>query len=120
MGFYDGVETHKDHLFDIEAVIVQAMPGDLRTQYLNSVYSPAGVSIAQMCESSTGSIDLVSVIELMIKEDSEAQIAILRLSKNAHLSTLEQAEKELIESIALKVAALETIRDEIEQIIKVA
>jgi len=116
LGSYDGIETHKEHLFDIEAVIVQAMPEHIRISYLTSVYSPAGVMVSPKCVTETTTVDLTRVMQLIVKEDAEALTALMVLSSNrdqAHPSALESAEKELTESIAIKTATLDAIKIEI-------
>jgi len=121
LGSYDGIETHKEHLFDIEAVIVQAMPEHIRISYLTAVYSHASVSISKSCTfESTDQVDLSVIAQVMIKEDADSQIAILKLSESIHIHALENAEKEITEAIAVKASTLEAIKIQIGKLTRAA
>jgi len=102
-------------LFYVEELIVSALPEELRTEYLNSVYSKSGVYISNPEKQACGLIDVTVIVSALIKENSEAQIAVHQLAQSSTLKQLKAAERELRESISITQAALDGVKAKIKQ-----
>jgi len=115
LGFYEDAPVNKTALFDLESVIVAAMPLELRVRYLQDAYLLSYLAISPRCETDDRRVDMATVVQLMIKENAEAQVAMLNIKKQAHPGELENAYRELTESISVTSAAAESIRKELRK-----
>jgi len=119
LGEYDdGIYVNFGGLWQIEQAIVKAMPEDIRSYYLNSVWSITGAHVTKSCtsdESNNYAPHLPSLLSSVIKESAEAQIAIVELSQNPSLKDLAKHKQEITESIAAFEAAHEVVVSMIEK-----
>ncbi|BCE02941.1 hypothetical protein [Marinicellulosiphila megalodicopiae] len=106
----NGAKRSPARLFFVEQGIVGAMPEDIRISYLNEVYkdSTACFSTANVNKGDS-KLNRFAITESMIKESTEAQLAVLQLGDNPTNQQLHKAEIELREDIATKLEALELL-----------
>ncbi|WP_434359852.1 toxin YdaT domain-containing protein [Parasalinivibrio latis] len=111
LGFMDnGSKRSPSRLFFVEQAIVAAMPPDIRASYLNEVYGDCGMFFgAEAIATEFCRLDPSKMTESMIKEGSEAQIALLQLGENPNHEKVREAIQELRESIATNLSALRLI-----------
>lgn len=67
---------NRERLFEVEPIIVAAMPEDLRKAYLNDIYSCAGVSVVCATQTESG-FDINSLAAAATKEGAESVCAML-------------------------------------------
>lgn len=104
IGAYEDAKPQPDKLWYIEQVIVSAMPEQLRTAYLNEVYASASVCIA--IDQGGETLSLTRIASTLIKENSEAQAAVVELDRDATPEQQEKALLELRESLAATRGAI--------------
>ena len=109
LGHYDEVKSSPDRLFYVEAVIVAAMPEQVRLAYLNEVYSCAGVFIG--VQHDDGGIAGEKMAAALVKENAEAQISVMELGPTPDAQALSRAKKELRESIGTSIASLRKLEE---------
>lgn len=109
MGASEETKPQPDKLFYIEQVIVAAMPEQIRTGYLNEVYQNAGLSIG--IELGGEAMNPAKIAQSLIKEGSEAQLAVINLSPNCTAEEKANALRELHESAAATAAAISAIEN---------
>lgn len=97
-------------LFYVEEILICAMPESIKTDYLNRIYNKAGAYVSFPEKSGHDHADIELICATLIKENSEAQIAVFKLSKCLSMKELKLAEKELSESISITQAALDSVR----------
>ncbi|MCX4025076.1 hypothetical protein H0A36_23400 [Endozoicomonas sp. SM1973] len=108
LGYYEEVKPSPSKLFFVEAVIVAALPLDLRMAYLNEVYDVAGVYIGVKQSSSEG-ICSQTMAARLTKENMEAQLSVIELGHNPTADAVKNAHRELKESAATTQAAVEAL-----------
>lgn len=107
LGQYDGVETNKERLFDLEQIIVAAFPLDIRVAYLTNIYGDTDIAISPIYHTQDHQIDLKRMIQLMMKEDTEAHLAVMDLNENKHnMVFIEKTRTEIREAISVHVCVL--------------
>lgn len=109
VGAYEEAKPQPDKLWYIEQAIVAAMPEGIRTSYLAEVYQHAGVSIG--IDQGGDSINPAKIAQTLIKENSEAQAAVVCLSANSSNDDIAGALKELRESSAATLAAIKALEE---------
>ncbi|WP_431688936.1 hypothetical protein [Hahella sp. NBU794] len=109
LGYMDnGTKKSMGRLWLVEQAIVAAMPADIRVAYLNEVFGDCGVCISSLSQDrSCSRLDVSRVVESMIKEDSEAQIALLKLGVSPTPAQVCDAHLELRESVGTQLAVLD-------------
>tara|TARA_R110002049_G_scaffold282589_2_gene462423 strand:- start:4661 stop:5257 length:597 start_codon:yes stop_codon:yes gene_type:complete len=103
-------------LFYVEDIFVSAMPEVIKAEYLNRIYNKAGAYISFPQKSDHEHADITIICPLLIKENSEAQIAVFKLSKGLSLKELKRAESELSESVSITQAALDSVKATIKRL----
>lgn len=98
LGNYEDQPASPDRLFYLEQAMVAAMPEQIRLDYLGEVYQHAGVSVCALGESDKASME--NMVQALIKENSEAQMALLGLSENSSPEDVEKVLREMAESEA--------------------
>lgn len=111
----EGEHVAPDRLFFVEQCIVAAMPVDIRVSYLAEVYEGCGLYFTQAAGSSGEVVDFTAHAKALIKEDGEAELAVIGLSDQSTLEEMRQAAKELRESIASTQQALDQVEAQIER-----
>lgn len=106
LGQYDGVETNKEKIFDLEQVIVAAMPLDLRVAYLTNIYGDTGVAISPICVTKDQRIDMARMVQVMMKEDTDAHVALMDLAQNPNEQFAQRTKNEIREAISVHVNVL--------------
>lgn len=107
LGQYDGVETNKERLFDLEQIIVAAFPLDLRVAYLTNIYGDSELAISPIYHTQEHQIDLKRMIQIMMKEDTEAHLAVMDLTENKQNPVfIEKTRAEIREAISVHVCVL--------------
>lgn len=113
LGLLDnGSKKSVGRLFLVEQAIVGAMPTEIRLDYLNEVFSDSCTCFStDSMDRSYSKLDRSQVAESMIKEGSEAQIALLRLGENPSSEQVKEAYIELKESVATNLEVLDLIEE---------
>ncbi|MDO6747180.1 hypothetical protein [Gilvimarinus sp. 1_MG-2023] len=107
IGAYEEAKPQPDKLWYLEQVIVAAMPEPLRVAYTSEVYLAAQLSIG--IDHSTDSTCPAKIARTLIKENSEAQAAVVELSRDSSQGDIDTALKELRESSAATRAAINAL-----------
>lgn len=111
----DDTKRSPARLFFVEQAIVGGMPLDIRLDYVNELYSPAGVfclDIKQLGPNSdTDPLNTQTALNALIKESSEAQRAILTLGTQPSVEAIRATETELQESAATHQASIKLLRE---------
>ena len=107
LGAYEEANAQPDKLFYIEQVIVAAMPEQIRIGYLGEVYQRAGVSIG--IELGGEAMSPARIAQTLIKENAEAQLAVINLRPDCSPEEMGNALRELHESAAATAAAIAAI-----------
>jgi hypothetical protein len=113
IGAYEDCKPQPDKLFYIEQVIVGAMPEPIRVAYLAEVYAAANISIA--IDHGGEGFSPARLASVLIKENSEAQAAVVELGADATPEQQERALKELRESAAATRAAIEALEQHLNE-----
>lgn len=111
IGAYEDAKAQPDKLFYLEQVIVSAMPESIRVSYLSEVYASADVFIA--INQGGEALNIARMACTLIKENSEAQAAVVELGNNASPAQVDVALRELRESgsaTSSVIAALEALK----------
>lgn len=108
LGAYDEAKAQPDRLFFAEQAIVAAMPEPIKIAYLGEVYFAADVCISQ--HQAGESINPRQMARLLIKENSEAQAALVDLNPSSTQEDIDCALQELRESEAATRAAIEALQ----------
>ena len=97
--------ANRERLFEVEPIIVAAMPEDLRKAYLNDIYGCAGVSV--ICASQiNGEFDPHSLAAAATKESAESVCAMLKgLGPNPTTSDVQNQYREHMEAGDVHYAA---------------
>ena len=118
--FPEACKPQTQHLFYIEQVILAVMPSQLKTEYLNDVYADSGVYICDAGEygeyKADGTVLSTSDKADVTRENSEAEISLMRIDSNSSIEEIAAALKELNEAIAKNKqvsAKLERLRHEL-------
>lgn len=109
LGAYEDCKPQPDKLFYIEQIIVSAMPEEIRVAYLAEVYATAKVCIA-ISQSGEG-FSAARIASTLIKENSEAQAAVVELGQHGTPEQRARALKELRESAAATRAAIAALEE---------
>ena len=112
IGAYEEAKPQPDKLFYLDQVIVAAMPEPLRIAYVSEVYLAAQLSIG--IDHSADSACPAKIARTLIKENSEAQAAVVELDRDSSAADIDTALKELRESSAATraaISALEQMRE---------
>ena len=108
LGWLDnGQKRSPARLFFVEQAIVAAMPEDIRIDYLTEVYIDSGVSFYAGTQGNT--VDLDTGLVSLMKETSEAQIALIKLAKDPAMKG--EALRELKEALAAHENLLTTLQE---------
>ena len=111
----DGTKRSPARLFFVEQAIVGAMPLDIRLDYINELYSDAGVfclDIKQLgSNNSTDPLNTETLLDAMIKESSEAHRSVLTLGSKPSIDAIRGTETELQESVATYRASIRQLRE---------
>ena len=112
LGRYLESKKQTDKLFYIEQAIVAAMPQEIRISYLNAVYSVADIYVGARNNDDGQIVDIGTVTASLIKESSEAQVALINLQSKPSRRAAEKAFKELDDHIGQGIAAQNTLKEE--------
>ena len=107
IGAYEETKPQPDKLFYLEQVIVAAMPEPIRIAYLGEVYTASNLSIA--IYQGWGGNSPANIAKALIKENAEAQAAVVTLSADSTHEEFATALRELRESAAATRAAIVVI-----------
>lgn len=110
LGHYEAHHPMADQLFYIEQALVAALPEHLRVQYLNDVFGCAGVTVIADRMTDGHVLHVANMAAQLTKENSEAQIAVIKLASVLDRDGLLRAHQELKEAAATtqgSIAALE-------------
>jgi len=111
-GQFEDSKIQLDTLFLVEQAIVAAMPEEIRLNYLNSIYSMADVVIC-LKPQATVAIDVMMIAaSSLIKENAEAQVAVIEAASNPDKVRVQKAHKELTESLAVGANVLGNLEQE--------
>lgn len=88
--------------------VIAALPADLKIQALGDLLTPLGVSVRLM-EPAGGQREVLCMLRTLIKENGEAQQAVAGLVDGADDNELQEAHRELSESMAATGEALQMI-----------
>lgn len=102
----NGDHENGGHVFELLPAILRAMPADIRSRCTNDLLSGVGLFVASAEEGHGDSLD--SVHSQIIKEVSEAQLAIQGLKSDATQS--ESAIREVGEAVAALQNAVDVIK----------
>jgi hypothetical protein len=98
--------------------VLQALPSDVRLHCLNQMYRPLGVEVRSLEPAKAARFDGFGALQIMIKETSEAQSAILTAAAEQTPESIHIALKEVSEVIQVHVnvkRSLESARLDAEQ-----
>ncbi|WP_051560200.1 toxin YdaT domain-containing protein [Marinobacterium jannaschii] len=100
--------ANRERLWEVEPVIVAAMPAELRVSYLNDIYGCAGVtSVCQrQLDAERSAHDLAAS---MTKEGAESVVACLQLPKNPTMTQVQDAHREHLEAAAVHQLAAQDL-----------
>lgn len=115
LGVYDEVHAFPDRLFFIEPVIIAAMPGDLRTEYLNSVYAVSGVMVCNRTAGQGAGAGL-QLLKAVMKEQSEAQVSLLDHESVQTVNSARKAHREISEAVAVGSAVMGELERRIKEL----
>lgn len=104
LGAYDETKAQPDRLFFAEQAIVAAMPEAIKIAYLGEVYFAADICVSQ--HQPGEHVSPFQIAKMLIKENSEAQVALVDLHKNSSREDIDNALQELKESEAATRAAI--------------
>ncbi len=108
LGYLDnGDHASSAKIFYFERAIIAAMPEAIRTGYLNESLAGTGVCFAIAEDGESANMERIA--QSLIKEGSEAQLAILSLKDNPE--AIQHAVTEIKESLAAHQAALNTLNN---------
>ncbi len=107
LGQYADQHAVPERLFYVEQAILAAMPIELRIGYLNDVYNMVGVTVVVDHVGDGMSLSTGDMAATLTKENSEAQIAVIRLGLAPSRHDVEQAYRELRESRGMTQAAMD-------------
>lgn len=93
--------------------LIAALPEDLRLHCLTDMLRPTGCSVRLTCVDSATAFEPGKSIRRLIKENSEAQQAVVTLVDGATLPELQNARKELGESLSETKKALAEVEAEL-------
>lgn len=85
--------------------ILAAMPMEQRLDFLNQVLCPLGVEARAISREAVGGLDVSRHLRTVMKEGSEAQMALVTLNPDASEAELLAAASELVESAQASEAA---------------
>lgn len=88
--------------------VIAALPDDLKIQALGDLLTPLGVSVRLM-EPAGAQREVLCMLRTLIKENGEAQQAVAGLVDSADDNELQEAHRELSESMAATGEALQMI-----------
>jgi hypothetical protein len=112
LGQYEGQHPIVDRLFYVEQAIVSAMPTHLRVNYLNDVYSAAGVTVIADQRPENSVLKPVDMAVALTKENAEAQVAVIHLGEAPSNELVANAHRELRESAATTQASMVLLEQE--------
>ena len=107
LGAYEEAKPQPDKLWYIEQAIVAAMPEHIRIGYLGEVYQFAGVNIG--IEQGGEAMNPAKLLQSLIKENSEAQMAVANLGPDITANERNEILRELRESAAATASAIAAI-----------
>lgn len=110
------IKQQPDKLWFVEHLIVQAMPPNIRTDYLNRVYSDSGVSVTTSIIGSDGTVSIEALLKGLIKEHSDIQQAVVELPRCNDIGQLKEIRREASEAIAITQSAYEVVDQKIAEI----
>lgn len=118
LGLLDnGAKKSTGRLFLVEQAIVAAMPEDIRLNYLNEVFEDSCMCFStDSMDRSMSRLDRSRIAESMIKEGSEAQIALLRLGDNPSFEQVENAYRELREAVATHLEVVDLLEEKFPEL----
>lgn len=103
---------------DIVPAILAALPLDVKLHCLNQMYRPQGIEAHSMAQVAPARFDGMAHLQHMIKENAEAQSAVVMAATAQTPEAIQNAIKEVSESIQVNLDAkrsLEAARLEAEQ-----
>ncbi|WP_434939170.1 hypothetical protein ACRWQN_17650 [Shewanella sp. HL-SH8] len=109
LGQYEGQHAVPERLFHVEQALLAAMPVDLRISYLNDVYNMVGVTVVVDHVSDGTAMNVADMAATLIKENGEAQMAVVRLGIVPSRHDVEQAYRELRESRGFTQASMDAL-----------
>lgn len=105
LGQYDGIHDFRDRVWDLEQAVVIAMPEHIRLDYLNDIYSMAGVVVCTRHSRQEG-IDAKRMAVNLTKEQMEAQVSMIELGTNPGFDAAKKAHREVAGAVATGAAVL--------------
>lgn len=100
LGLYTECETNPERLFFVEQAIVAALPESIRLDYLADIYGRCDVCFSPVLKAESHDIDAVHMATYLMKEQGEAQLAVVKLQEEYSEQQLEDAIKEVSEGIS--------------------
>ncbi|MFC4338673.1 toxin YdaT family protein [Cupriavidus numazuensis] len=89
--------------------ILAALPGDLRLKLLGQLLAPFGLTVRPLCAGVAAELQVPLLLAAMLKEDSEAHLAVTSLMSDASLEALRTAYREVSEAVASQQGVLRHI-----------
>jgi hypothetical protein len=108
LGAFEEVRNQPGKLFFVEQAIVAAMPNEIKTAYLSEAFLAADVCIVEHKDSDK--INPKRIARALIKENSEAQAAVVDLHEDSTEEEIDSALQELKESEAATRSAITAIK----------
>lgn len=78
--------------------ILEALPAELKIRCLSQMFCPVGVEVRAVDHNAPAELDVPTHLRAVMKESSEAQLALVNLAPNASTEMLLAVHKELVES----------------------
>lgn len=78
--------------------IIAALPDELRLRCLSQMFCPMGIEVRAVAGDAPAELDVPTHLRAVMKESSEAQLALVNLAPNASNEVLLAVHKELVES----------------------
>ena len=112
LGCFQEVNAAPVKIFEFEPAILAAMPKNLRISYLNHVYGISDIYVGARNNEDGKVVDIGTVTASLIKESSEAQVALINLQSKPSRKAAEKAFRELDDHIGQGLAAQNTLKEE--------
>lgn len=100
LGLYTECETNPERLFFVEQAIVAALPESIRLNYLADIYGDSGVVFSPRLDAGDNELDAIHMATYLMKEQGEAQLAVVKLQEEYSEQQLEEAIREVSEGIS--------------------
>lgn len=86
--------------------VLLALPVNLRVSVLSGLLQPLGLGVRVLATVDAGQLDALGLLQVLLLENGQAQQALAGLIDGITPGELQQAQRELVESIAASQAAL--------------